>query len=674
MRLAILITLPLFAINAFASTNTAYTADTVFSFKRIAQVVPSPDGKRVAFLTYQVKSTPTGKQWEYSLNLKDQKGKSRLLTKGNKISSVNWLNDGKQISYLAKGTQFQSIWILDYQQNNARKLFEFTTDIESFKWSPNNKYIAFSATGALGKSTSPTAIDVKNDFTNTRLYFTPIHTTKMVAQALTSADYSTSPSFDWAPDNQSIVFAHQPQPGERYSLKNIITIINLKTREFKNIPYSENHNSTQPTYSLDGKWIAFQASPSQEEIIKKLNHTQPDKPSPLLAASWLVTKICATNTSSLETHCLANTPNENPTILGWNATSDSVLALDAFKTTGYQIYSLSLNNTKSVTNLSNVDGFIEPFTITLNNPHTLFGFGYETTMDAPQAYVSPVSPFKLEKISPATTHPILGKAQTLHWKSKDGMEIEGLLVTPGNYDSTKKYPLLITVHGGPAGAWAKRYLGGCDEYEEMIDPTTCWGTFLNLGFVIFEPNPRGSTGYGSKFRLENIADFGGNDYQDVITGIDYLIQNGIAKPDHLAIAGWSYGGYLTTWAISHSNRFKAAIDGDGNTDWISFAGTSSLLLFAPSFFGGSFWDNTQLYLDRSPINYVKNITTPLLIIHGEIDKRVPPTQAYELYNALQLQNKPVKMLLLPNQDHVPTDPNMIDTAINEVDRWLKQAL
>jgi dipeptidyl aminopeptidase/acylaminoacyl peptidase len=175
------------------------------------------------------------------------------------------------------------------------------------------------------------------------------------------------------------------------------------------------------------------------------------------------------------------------------------------------------------------------------------------------------------------------------------------------------------------------------------------------------------------FSLANFADFGGGDYEDIMTGIDHLIRKGIADPHRLAIGGWSFGGYMTAWAISQNHRFKAAVDGDGNTDFISFSGTSDIPDYYINYLGNPFWVDSSLYIERAPIMHVKNIITPLLILEGENDVRVPPGQSYELFTALRMQNKPVKMLLLPKQGHSPTDPNVIYHSIQEINAWLSRA-
>jgi dipeptidyl aminopeptidase/acylaminoacyl peptidase len=268
----------------------------------------------------------------------------------------------------------------------------------------------------------------------------------------------------------------------------------------------------------------------------------------------------------------------------------------------------------------------------------------------------------------------LGNIQVLNWASKDGTAIQGLFITPPDYDPKQQYPLYIDIHGGPTSQQEQnRYLGGCDEYSEAFPTTSCPANILGLGYVILQVNYRGSNGYGLDFRLKNFKDFGGGDFQDLLTGIDYLNQKGLINPHKIAIAGWSYGGYLTNWSISQSPIFYKAIDGEGITNFISYTGTSDDTDFFLRYMGSYFWDaNQALYWDRSPIAHVKNIHTPLLILEGERDIRVPPSQPQELYTALKLLNQPVKMLLAPNQSHEPTDPGTISQEIKAIDEWLEE--
>lgn len=251
--------------------------------------------------------------------------------------------------------------------------------------------------------------------------------------------------------------------------------------------------------------------------------------------------------------------------------------------------------------------------------------------------------------------------------------IEGVLITPPNYDARKKYPLAVLIHGGPAGVWAQRYVRSCWGYGAVVIGV-CLGDLLDRGFVILQPNPRGSEGYGLNFRLANFGDFGGGDYKDIMSGVDYLIRKKIVDSNHMAVFGWSYGGYLTAWAITQTHRFKVAIEGSGLTDLISFSGTTDIPRYLIQFLGRPFWEDHHLYQSRSPIMFVQNIKTPLLIIGGENDIRVPFTQGKELYTALKLQKKPVELMEMKNQGHAPANPIVIRNVMQKVNLWFNLAL
>lgn len=641
-----------------------YSAKDVLNFVRIAQVLPSPDSKEVAYVTYQINALSKDKKWIYSLYIKNKLKQPKLLVKSDDIESLHFSPDGTKIYYLSPGKKFQSIWSVEINSGKKDKLYEFAQDVGEFKISPDNKNIVFISNAEKSTPAINKPIDESKNYQNSQLYIFPIETLNGV-KSITPSSISVT-DFDWSPDGKSIVFSFQPREGATYANENKLSIINLENKIIKKIPYTENHIGIHPQYSPNGKWIAFASNLPPAKFAQPLNND-----------IYLNNQICITETSTLETHCLANTFNNNPNILGWDSNSKNILVLDAFKTVGYYVYELNIDSTKPAKLLSEIDGFIEPLTISLNRNHSILGFGYETVKNAPEVFTSFVEPFQLNQIShlnDTNNNMALGNTRVIQWSSSDGMKIDGLLLTPKNYDPNKKYPLYVAVHGGPAGVWGKRYLGGCDEYGPMIDPTTCWQNLLNLGFVVFQPNPRGSSGYGLSFKLANYADFGGGDYHDVMTGVDYLIKKGIADPKHLAIGGWSFGGYMTAWAISQNNRFKTAVEGDGNTDFISFSGTSDIPDYYERYMGTPFWKNNKLYLDRAPIMHVQTIQTPLLIMQGEDDKRVPLSQSLELYTALQRQHKQVKMIIFPKQHHVPTDPNIIFDSIGEVDSWLMQAM
>ena len=272
------------------------------------------------------------------------------------------------------------------------------------------------------------------------------------------------------------------------------------------------------------------------------------------------------------------------------------------------------------------------------------------TMDSPMAptevYVGDAtfaSPRKLTALHPELANIALGETEVITWKSSDGQDVEGILVKPVGYQAGKRYPLLVEPHGGPTGATSAGFKASSNS------PGQFWA---GRGWATLYPNPRGSTNYGEKFMRGNILDWGGGDYRDIMTGVDALIARGIADPDKLAVAGWSYGGYMTAWVISQTQRFKAARMGAGLTDLESMYGTTDIPGYIGAFFDGTPDKKTlDLYRERSAITYRDRITTPTMIMHGSNDARVPIGQPMELFRALKDKGTPVELWFYPREGH-----------------------
>ncbi len=660
----ILLSGALFSVTGVAQP---YTGKDVLAFTRISNVVASPDGQQVAVVAFS-RSKANSNAWDYVLSLQAVNGPSQVIAHADYISAVAWSPDGKSIAYIAvKGAQ-QTVLVYRMSTQQSVPVVSLSRSIDALEWSPAGTQIAFVADEARSSSPTDRLINVAEDQgVNTQLYLTYNIQAQAAFQPITPADVSISASvfsggFDWAPNGQEIAFAYQPGPQDMDDSKSKVAILDLSTLKVTPLAFCNTHSCNQPFYSPDGQWLGFAA-----------NILASGKDKVLLEDISTQNQICLVNAAG-QTHCLKNTFNGNPYLLGWKANSQAVYVADMDKTKGAQLYELNQNPEVPVKQVSTQPGFMEPLTISINNTHQIFGFGYESVNQAPEAFVASVEGFKLTQITHLNTqfNQVLGQERVLHWKSKDGTPIEGLFITPPHYNPKQQYPLYVDVHGGPASLQMQRYFGGCEEYSEAFSPTSCPANMLSLGYVILQVNYRGSNGYGLDFRVKNFADFGGGDYNDIMSGIDYLVQQGLVDPHHIAIGGWSMGGYLTNWAISHSNRFDAAIDGEGITDFISYTGTSDDTDFFLRYLGSYFWNADQaLYWDRSPIAHVKNIHTPLLILEGGADIRVPRSQAEELYTALTLLNQPVKMLIAPGEYHQPSDPDMIEQEIDAIDQWLQ---
>jgi dipeptidyl aminopeptidase/acylaminoacyl peptidase len=258
-----------------------------------------------------------------------------------------------------------------------------------------------------------------------------------------------------------------------------------------------------------------------------------------------------------------------------------------------------------------------------------------------------------------------GQLRELSWKSsRDGRDITGLLLTPPGWKPGTPLPTLVQIHGGPAWAWTSGWQGSWHD----------WGQLLSThGYAVFLPNPRGSEGQGAAFTELARNDWGGGDFQDILDGVDLLQAEGVIDPQRLAIGGWSYGGYMSAWAAGHSKRFKTAIVGAGVID----IGAMALTTDTPDYLPGYFGDPTtqrEAYDRHSPIRYARDITVPVLILHGEQDKRVPLHQGQMLHGALQFTGTPVEMVVYPRGPHWFYEYEHERDVQERVLGWLQQHL
>ncbi|HEY2276084.1 MAG TPA: S9 family peptidase [Steroidobacteraceae bacterium] len=241
----------------------------------------------------------------------------------------------------------------------------------------------------------------------------------------------------------------------------------------------------------------------------------------------------------------------------------------------------------------------------------------------------------------AGVRPITGKATNISWKS-DGLRVQGMLIEPPTVVAGKRYPLVVLVHGGPAHASYPTFPASADSFDAVL---------ASEGYYVFKPNPRGSYGQGEAFTQANVKDFGYGDLRDILAGIDALLTSAPVDPARLGIAGWSYGGYMTMWALTQSNRFKAAVAGAGLSDWLSYYGTNNIDTWMIPYFGASVYDDPKVYERSSPITFIKNVHTPTLMVGGDRDAEVPITQSYEYWNALQRLGVNTEFVVYPDEGH-----------------------
>lgn len=250
--------------------------------------------------------------------------------------------------------------------------------------------------------------------------------------------------------------------------------------------------------------------------------------------------------------------------------------------------------------------------------------------------------YRATHLNPILETVALSHLEPLQWKSTDGLTVEGWLLRPPNAQPDQRLPLVTYVHGGPSYQWGNWFHGTWHDWAHNL---------AARGFAVFLPNPRGSTGKGGAFTSANQADLGGLDFDDIMTGIDALVDRGIADNDRLGIGGWSYGGFIVAWAIGHTDRFKAAVAGAAVTNWVSKVGTTDIRRQNESNFAGQLHEAPDDLWERSPIRYLANMTTPTLIVHGAADPRVPVSQGMELYLGLKAVGVDTEFVSYPRQKH-----------------------
>ena len=252
----------------------------------------------------------------------------------------------------------------------------------------------------------------------------------------------------------------------------------------------------------------------------------------------------------------------------------------------------------------------------------------------------------------------------ISWKSKDGAVIEGILMTPPDFDRSKKYPLLVIIHGGPTGI---------DMPQLTPDIYYPAEQFVAKGALVLRPNYRGSAGYGEKFRALNVSNLGVGDAWDVLSGIDHLAAQGFVDPQRVGSMGWSQGGYISAFlATAHSDRFKALSVGAGISNWVTYYVNTDIHPFTRQYLKATPWDDMEIYRKTSPMTYIKQAKAPVLIQHGDNDKRVPPPNAFELYQGLKDNKVPTRLVLYKGFGHGINKPKEAMHVLDENLRWFSR--
>ena len=641
----------IFACTVLTSGQTP-TIDQSLNMKTAGAPRISPDGRYVA---YQVQET----NWEDNAFETEiwiavtSTGERYQLTNAKKSSSnPQWSPDSKRIAFVSDRDGKRQLYAIAPNGGEALQLTTLETGVNGFSWSSDGRRIAFTAADPETKARKDRKEKygefevVQDDYTFAHLWMIDVPSDlkekKIEPARLTNgSDYSVN-AFSWSPDSSRIAFSAAKNPDISMSGTNDVYVLTVADKSIKRIVDARGPDSN-PVWSPDGQQIAYQTANGREFYFYTNSY---------------IAIIPATGGAA---RVLTESFDESPGLLDW---SPDGIYFNGLQKTSSALFRLN-SSTGAIEQVSAPAGFgASQFSFTSDFKQAAFvGAGAN---DYPEVYVSSTKSFQLRKLT-AMSEQVkdlrLAKREVIQWKSTDGTAIEGVLIKPAGFDPSKKYPLLVVIHGGPTGVDTPTVRG--DRYYPIE-------MFAAKGALILRPNYRGSAGYGEKFRSLNVRNLGVGDYWDVISGVDHLIAQGIVDRDRVGAMGWSQGGYISAFITCSSDRFKAVSVGAGISDWMTYYVNTDIHPFTRQYLKATPWEDAEIYNKTSPIFYVKNAKTPTLIQHGELDKRVPIPNAYELRQALEDRGVPVKMLVYKGFGHGIDKPKQQRAVMEANYEWFSQ--
>lgn len=611
-----------------------WTVDDVLAVKGVGDVAVSPDGKRIAYVVTErnVESNVNNSDvWVVSVT----GGDARRVTSGPKADRApQWSHDGSWLAFLSdRASNRLQVFGIDPAGGEAWQITRHENAVSSFRLSPDSKRIVYLASSPASRAEQDLdklrgkAIVRDSAYAAdfTQLWEVVLHDREPADGRAISPEGLHVTSYAWGPDSRALAFGAQPQP----------TLV------------AGAQGSAYVQSEPGAESRAVTVMPGSEEVVG-----WPAGLGLVISASgesygtansrlWVVPITIGDPVS------LTDALDENAQFVSGSATE---LLVEASVKTGRALFRIPIAQGKAAGPPVRVG--TERFNSGFKSAGGTIAFMSETSSEPAEVHASTGATFAPKRLTSTNAQVAAfghGVQRVVTWKSAaDSESIEGVLTLPVGYQEGTRVPLLVVVHGGPAGVTSARYPSTNTAYPVQI--------FSSMGYAVLQPNFRGSTGYGARFRSLNHGDILGKDWIDVNSGVDAMIRTGVADSTKMGLMGWSYGGFQTFWGVTQTRRFAAASSGAGVNDLTAFFSQTDISDYLGMLLNSAPWEKPDLYVERSAYRKVKDVTTPLLIQSGAEDRRVSPEQSIQFYEAMKRIGKaPVKLVLYPAQGHGISD-------------------
>jgi dipeptidyl aminopeptidase/acylaminoacyl peptidase len=650
-KLAVLLTAVLFADTAGMAEKNSVNAvlNQLASVRRFRQTAISPDATHAAWVETLrgANGAPSGYSAIYVAPLSDPAAAKRISAARDKTPhnehDIAWSPDSRKLAFLsdAAGDRQSQLYVANVTTGSARQLTHFTGYLSAPRWSPDGKTLALlfieNAPRAAGPlvAMEPAVGVIEENFYEQRL--TTVPAAGGEARQISPPDMYVY-EYDWSPDGRTFAATAAHGSGDdNWWIAQLYTLpaAGGAMKSILKPPLQIN----MPRWSPDGRNIAYigglmsdfgsiggdiYVMPAGGGEARNLT------PGMKASASWIAWL------ASGQIFAVENADGQSAIALVDPGVGGAKTLWTAAETVHAEGWSPAASVARDGTMTAMIrSSFQHPF----------------------EVWAGPVGEWKQVTHANREVQPMWGDGRSLHWSS-DGMTIQGWLLYPRNYDRARRYPLVVVVHGGPAGACLPNWPG-----QPLEAP------LASQGYFVLCPNPRGSMGFGEAFTQANVKDFGHGDLRDILAGAEQALKEASVDPQRVGLTGWSYGGYMTMWAVTQTKRFRAAMAGAGIANWVSYYGQNDIDQWMIPYFGATVYDDPEVYAKSAPINYIKQAKTPTLVVVGERDGECPAPQSFEFWHALKTFGVPTQLVVYPNEGHMFSDPEHVRDLVERMLDW-----